>query len=640
MCGIVGVVGPNAGQYIQKLTDIIAHRGPDDAGIFNTDRLAFGHRRLSILDLSPNGHQPMLSADGRYVMVFNGEIYNHTQIRAEFSDKYTFKSSSDTETILYGFAEYGPQIFERLNGIFALAIFDTLTQTLTLARDQFGIKPLYYYHQNGQFIFGSEIKSIAAFPGINKSLDYTALVNYLHFLWSPAAQTPFEHVRKLLPGHYAQLNVQDPQKLTFTKYYEIPFAGKYTHNTEAELIDELDARLYRAVERQLLSDRPLGFFLSGGLDSSAIVAMAKRISPGVRWPCYTIKTGDADGDFEGFANDLPFARKVAKYLDVELIEVQAQADIVRDFDLMIWHLDEPQADTAPLNVLNICQQARANDHIVLLGGTAGDDVFSGYRRHQAMRYEPILGLIPRSVGRILHTMAGLLGTQNATARRIQKVASGLALGQKQRMASYLGWLPLQTNKNLFSDRVRALIGDYDPSQVLIDCLKDIPQEKNLLNQMLFWDLKYFLTDHNLNYTDKLSMATGVEVRVPFLDLELVEFSTLIPPHLKLKGTTTKYLLKKVMERYLPHDVIYRPKTGFGAPLREWFGAGKLDDMTAAYLSVEGIQKRGIFNADAVQELVKSNRSGKIDASYTVWGLMAVESWMRQFIDNTTHEPAE
>ena len=640
MCGIVGIVGPDAGLHIQKLTDIIAHRGPDDDGIYAENNVAFGHRRLSILDLSTNGHQPMSSTDGRYVMVFNGEIYNHAEIRAGLSGKYDFKSSSDTETILYGFAEYGPPVFERLNGIFALAIFDTFTQTLTLARDQFGIKPLYYYHQNNQLIFGSEVKSIAAFPGIDKTIDHNALVNYLHFLWSPGAQTPFKNVQKLLPGHFAQLNLNNPQSLTFTKYYEIPLAGKYSHNTEAELIEELDARLYRAVERQLLSDRPLGFFLSGGLDSSAIVAMAKRISPNTRWPCYTIKTGDADGDFEGFANDLPFARLVAKHLDVELIEVQAQADVVRDFDLMIWHLDEPQADTAPLNVLNICQQARANDHIVLLGGTAGDDVFSGYRRHQAMRYEPLLSLIPRPVGRVLHALAKLAGTQNATARRIQKVTAGLAQSQKQRMAGYFGWLPLDTNKNLFNDRVRALIGDYDPSRILIDYLKNIPDEKSLLNQMLYWDMKFFLTDHNLNYTDKLSMATGVEVRVPFLDLELVEFSTLIPPHLKLKGTTTKYLLKKVMERYLPHEVIYRPKTGFGAPLRDWFKEGKLDNMTAQYLSPENIQKRGIFNPEAVQALIADNRSGKIDASYTVWGLMAVESWMRQFTENTVHEPAK
>ncbi|MFC5409154.1 asparagine synthase (glutamine-hydrolyzing) [Larkinella bovis] len=632
MCGIVGLIADNPKEYVDYCTTLLHHRGPDDRGVYATDKLALGHTRLAILDLSPNGHQPMFSADRRFVIVFNGEIYNHLELRNALKDRYTFRSTSDTETLLYGFAAYGPAVFNKLNGIFACAIYDTHLHELTLARDPFGVKPLYYYHHKGQFLFSSELKAMANYPGVDKALDYEALANYLHFLYSPGSQTPFRHVCKLLPGHLLRIQIDRPETIQLERYYELPFDGIYSPLSEVDLLNELDERLFQAVKRQLQSDVPLGFFLSGGLDSSIVVAMAKRARPHERLTCYTIQTAGGGLQFDNFADDLRYARQAASHLKVELIGVEAEAAVVRDFDQMIYYLDEPQADTAPIHVLNICRTARKNGHTVLLSGAAGDDLFSGYRRHQALAMEPMLSRIPAGVGQFLQRTFGAGHSNRPLTRRIRKITSGLGQSSSERMADYFAWLPVAINRKLFQPPIRDSLQTYQPNQQLLQALARIPKEISLLNQMLFWELNYFLPDHNLNYTDKLSMAVGVEVRVPFLDKELVEFSARLPPSLKMRGTTTKYLLRKLAERYLPHSVIYRSKSGFGTPLRDWILSGQLAGMTSHYLSEESLRQREIFDPVAVRNLMENNQRGKIDASYTIWGLMAMESWFRQFVD--------
>lgn len=628
MCGIIGAIGysnlDSAG-----ILSTMDHRGPDSHGFFDGDNVYLGHVRLAILDLSELGSQPMLDSSGRYVMIFNGEIYNHLEIRKNLESKYNFLSSSDTETLLYGYIEYGEKVLEILNGIFAFAVFDKVKGEIFIARDQFGLKPLYYYNKDGKFLFGSEIKSFLAFEEFDKTVDLAALVNYITFLWSPGEKTAFANVKKLLPGHYIRVNVAEPNSPKFAKYYDIPFSGKYSTRSEADLVAELDLRLSKAVERQLISDVPVAFFLSGGLDSSAIVAMAKRFLPNQRLRCYTINA--ADGDDEGFSEDLLYARIVAKHLDLDLVEVDASVDIVSDFDKMVYHLDEPQADAAPLNVLNICQRAKNDGYKVLLGGTAGDDLFSGYRRHQALNYEDYIKFLPKFLCRIIKKAAVKLKSNSAMARRLKKLTSNLDLSKQERMYGYFEWLPLSITKSLFSSESRKVIDGYAPEMLFFDLLKNIPDERSDLNKALYWEMKTFLPDHNLNYTDKLSMATGVEVRVPFLDTELVEFSTRIPPAIKMKGNTTKYILKKLMESYLPYDVIYRAKAGFGAPVRQWI-TQDLDKKINSYLSIDAINRRGIFDAEKVQQLIKANKEGVLDASYSIWGLLAIESWHRKFVD--------
>lgn len=625
MCGLIGIVSNNKTTLLEKATNCMAHRGPDDMGFNEEDGIAMGHRRLAIQDLSENGHQPMYSMDGRFVIVFNGEIYNHFDLRQYKLQDVQFKGHSDTETLLYGLIKYGIDFASLLNGIFVFAFYDRLSGDLIICRDQMGVKPIYYYHKGDDLFFASELKALTML-GIDKTLDHVSISNYLYFLYSPGSDTPFKNVKKLAPGHFIRYNTKTPQDLDIQQYYEIPFNGSYSDVSLEEHIEILDQKLTEAVRRQMLSDVPVGFFLSGGLDSSAIVAMARKLFPDRPLSCYTIDTG---GGFDGFADDLHYAKKAAEHLRVDLNIVKAGIDIVKSFDEMIWHLDEPQADAAPLNVLNICRQSRQNGDTVLLGGTAGDDLFSGYRRHQALAFEGLFNTLPKPVWKLSENIIKKINSASATVRRMKKLVSEASKDSELRMAGYYGWMDDSDLHKLFRMDIRHELQNQHFSSLLLSSLQQIPLEKNKLNQMLYWDMKYFLTDHNLNYTDKMSMATGVEVRVPFLDQDLVKYSTSVPPALKMKGREVKYILKKTMEKYLPQEIIYRPKTGFGAPVRKWI-TEDLQPMIKERLSKSELDRWNIFDYGEVQKLIVDNRSAKKDASYSIWALLAIQSWLNQF----------
>ncbi len=625
MCGIIGSVNNSDPLFFENSLKAIRHRGPDDCGYYHQDKLFLGQTRLSIIDLSKNGHQPMFSDDGRYCIVFNGEIYNHEELRKEYFPDKVFKSTSDTETLLNLLIEQGVSSLNMLNGIFAFAFFDKETAELLIVRDQFGVKPLYYYIFNDLLLFSSELKAINTNQFVDKSIDYKGLVNYIHFLYSPGERTPLEHVRKLLPGHYITVNINDLNSFKITQYYSIPFEGVYENFSEQSLIDKLDNLLEAAVKRQLLSDVPVGFFLSGGIDSSLIVAYARKLFPEKELECFTIDSGEASKK-EGYDLDLIYAKKVARHLNVNLNVVQADVDIIRDFDKMIYHLDEPQADPAPLSVLNICKLAREKEYKVLLGGTAGDDVFSGYQRHKMLRFEKYIQQCPLAIRRLVVKLSKRLNNSNSFSRKFRKAVIDFPKTKRERMKGLFAWFPLEANKQLFKPNIRSAINEYDPSVVFDDLSKKIPNEKSNLNEMLFWELNTFLVDHNLNYTDKMGMAVGVEIRVPFLDKNLVEFSTLIPPHFKLKGVTTKYILKKVAERYLPNDIVYRKKGGFGGPVRTWV-LNEMAPFIKERLSTEAIEKGNIFKAEEIHKLIEANKRGEIDAAYTIWSLMSINSFM-------------
>ena len=624
MCGILGYFGNNVESFYNSVSlDLIEHRGPDFKDFVKGNHYYLGQTRLSILDLSVHGNQPMFSKDRKHVIIFNGEIYNHLDLRKDLLSDVSFISTSDTETLLYGLIKFGEKFLNKLNGIFAFSFFNLETNDFLIARDHFGVKPLYYYLSEEEIYFSSELKAISPYLK-EKSVDSNTLKKYVNFLWSPGEDTPFKQIKKLLPGHFIKGNSLQLKNIIKVKYYSIPFIGEYLENTEKELVDLLDKILLKAVKRQMLSDVPIGFFLSGGLDSSLIVAMAKSMYPDKSFECYTIDTNLKDT--EGFTDDLHYAKLVAKHLDVNLNIVNANIDILESFDKVIYHLDEPQADAAPINVYNICKEARKDGIKVLIGGTAGDDLFSGYRRHQALKIEKYFSNIPKSFRKGIKKVISNLDKRTSIGRRLNKLAANLEKDNEERLMGYFSWLEEKRLKGLFRDNK-----DLDLFKYFKDLNKLIPNEISPLNKMLFWELNTFLVDHNLNYTDKLSMAVGVEVRVPFLDKELVEFSTKIPPNLKLKGKETKYILKKVAERYLPKEVIYRPKTGFGAPVREWI-TNDMENLINDYLSEENIKNRGYLNYDKVVELIDDNKKGKIDASYPIWSLLAIESWMRQFVD--------
>ena len=630
MCGIIGGIGSFENSQLNQAVDTIAHRGPDSLGIYINENVFLGHTRLSIQDLSENGDQPMFSDDNRYIIIFNGEIYNHPDIRRELLTNQVFKSSSDTETVLYAYIKYGESILKKLNGIFAFSIFDSQTHELIIVRDHFGVKPLYFYKKDDLFLFGSEIKSFLPFK-IDLSFCPEAVFNYISFLWSPGEKTPFNYVKKLLPGTYLKFNTKENITIDPLSFYKLKDPNVKSVLTEEEFIDALENHLLKAVERQLLSDVPVGFFLSGGLDSSLLVAMARKLNPELEMECFTIDLGENNATNDGFADDLHYAKKVSSYLNVELNIVNANFDIVQMFDKMIWHLDEPQADAAPLNVLKIANLARNQYIKVLIGGTAGDDLFSGYRRHQALSIEKYIKVLPSFIISLVQGAAKLLPSHLPVFRRLKKVVGNLHQTPVKRQLSYFSWLPEYTVHSLFSTDWKEYLKNYDPFEYFYKVGNDLDKQASDLDRMLFWELKTFLVDHNLNYTDKLGMAVGVEARVPFLDLDLVEFSQSIPTSMKMRGKETKYILKKVAERYLPHDVIYRPKTGFGAPVRKWI-TSDLQPMIDERLSIDRIKARGIFNPVAVWDLINQNKSGKIDASYSIWALLAIESWCMQFVD--------
>lgn len=623
MCGIFGFVGNHKLIDRARVHELMSHRGPDDSGIYEHDKLLYMHWRLSIQDLSPLGHQPMISKDGDIVLIFNGEIYNHWEIRKELESKYQFISCSDTETILYGYIEYGEEIFNKLNGIFAISIFDKKRNELILVRDQFGVKPLYYYCDADQFVFSSESKSIVELQKKNLSINSEGLVNYLNFLWSPGEDTAYKEINKLPAGHLIRLDLNHHFNFQLLKYYEIPFAEKKEIKDYQFWQDELEERLLDAVERQLLSDVPVGFFLSGGLDSSLLVALYRKLNPKAKIKAFTISTG-REFEQEGFSSDLSYAQKVASHLHVDLSVIESKMNMVHDFSRMIYQLDEPQADLAPLHVENICRQARKEGYIVLLSGSGGDDLFSGYRRHQMITQYNRISKIP------FHSSFLKLAkniSDSATKRRIDKyMQADKAPDLIEALANTYSWLDLPRIQKLFNSRHQGTIQSYNPVHILLESLKNIPKEKEILNQCLYWDIKYFLTDHNLNYTDKMSMSQGIEVRVPYLDKDLVEFSTRLPVEYKLHGTTTKYILRKLAEKYLPHDVIYRPKTGFGAPLRTWIKKD-LDHWTRSQLSKEIVDRVGVFDYHEIQKLIEDNRSDKLDGAYTLLALIAIHNYI-------------
>ncbi|MBW0163716.1 MAG: asparagine synthase (glutamine-hydrolyzing) [Sediminibacterium sp. Gen4] len=629
MCGIVGGIGNIQGDT-GSILELISHRGPDSSGYYVQQNFFLGHTRLAIQDLSENGNQPMFSTDNRYVIIFNGEIYNHHEIRTEIKEEFDFRSSGDTETVLNAYIKYGISFLNRLNGIFAFAIYDKKEDEILIARDQFGVKPLYIYQDDDILLFGSEIKTFLP-STINKELSPAAFTNYLEFLWSPGELTPFTYVKKLLPGHCLKFKLSDYKNAKSVKYYQWIVPEKSTDIPENTLVDILEEKLLKAVDRQMLSDVPVGFFLSGGLDSSLLVAIARKLYPDRKFTCFTIDVGNWGAGIEDFADDLQYAKKVAETLQVDLKIIKADIDIVQMFDKMIWHLDEPQADAAPLNVLNIAQLARENGIKVLIGGAGGDDIFSGYRRHQALRYEKYFQRLPIIFRKLIQLIVQQFPSNKPLFRRIKKILSAIDKSPLERQAGYFGWLPTDVVKSLFSEEWKIKLNHYDPYDYFYQLAKQLPEDSDVLSRMLYWELKTFLVDHNLNYTDKMAMAVGVEARVPYLDMELVAFSKIIPSDLKMKGKEAKYILKKVAERYLPMDVIYRPKTGFGAPVRQWI-TKDLQPMIEDRLSPDRLRKRGIFDAEKVWDLIEANKAGKIDASYSIWSLLAIESWLTQFVD--------
>lgn len=578
-------------------------------------------------------------------LTYNGEIYNYQELRRELEGRgHHFHSRTDSEVLLHLYIELGPAMLSRLNGIFAFAIYDGRPRgqhgqaqpgDVLLARDGLGVKPLYYTALPDGVLFASELKSLLQNRAVSRELNPQAIHSQLAYLWVPSPATPLRDVHKVPAG--CALLIRDGRVAQEWCHYDLPYGGERLTGSEDQIAAQLRVQLEAAVDRQMVADVPVGAFLSGGLDSSAVVAMMRRARPGYRPRCYSIGFRD-DRDTEGNPADLPYARRVAQHLDVDLCVLEIEADVVQHLERMLYHLDEPQADPAPLNSLLIAERAREDGIKVLLSGAGGDDIFTGYRRHRALQLERHWSWLPRALRTGLAAPArwaarGGAGSimRRPAARRLAKALAYADLPADERIISYFWWSGESVRRSLYTPGFAAQLGDFDTAAPLAASLARIPNEHDPVNRMLYLETKHFLADHNLNYTDKTGMAAGVEVRVPLLDQELVRFAVSIPPRMKQKGATGKAIFKRAMEPYLPRDVIYRPKTGFGAPLRRWLH-NELHERVDDTLSASSLSRRGLFDPAAVNRLVALDRSGQIDAAYTIFALVCTELWCRLFVD--------
>jgi asparagine synthase (glutamine-hydrolysing) len=630
MCGIAGFSGDFDRSLLDRMSDVIRHRGPDDADalFLPADGLGLAHRRLSIIDLSPAGRQPMWDATGTVCIVYNGEIYNYRELRRELEgDRFAFQNSTDTEVILNLYLRDGVEMLPRLNGIFAFALWDSRSRSLLIARDGLGVKPLYYADVGNGVVFASELKAVLEAPGVPRTLDMDAVRQYTRFLWCPAPQTMLIGVQKVMPGHAKWIT---NGRITKTwRYYDLPFDSDAERWSDAEAIAATRDVIARAVERQMVADVPVGAFLSGGLDSSAVVAFARQHRQAEPLRCFTMAFSEGKTESEGVLDDLPYARLAARSLEVRLEEVTVGPPSVDSLAAMVCQLDEPQADLAPLNVGLISRAARDAGITVLLSGAGGDDIFSGYRRHQSLQLEPVWSWLPRPARWALRGLSQRVPTRHAAMRRAAKVFGQAHRTPDERIASYFYWLDPEKGDALFAgDALR----DARPSSAdaLVDCVHALPSAMPRLNKMLYLDTKYFLADHNLNYTDKMSMAHGVEVRVPLLDYEVVRHAGRLSVVHKQRGTNTKWVFRRAMEGILPHNVIYRPKAGFGVPLRQWMST-TLRPLVDDVLSERSVASRGIFSVGAVRRLIELDRQGAIDAAYPILSLACIELWCRAFV---------
>ncbi len=631
MCGIIGAFAELDSHTFQQMVESISHRGPDHAAQESIGDVHLGHTRLSVIDLSEHSNQPVWDSKRKACIVFNGEIYNYKILRQSLlALGYAFASHGDAEVILNLYLHAGVASFEQLDGMFAFAIWDVRNKELIVARDRFGIKPFYYTENENGFYFASELKALLLVPGVSNALNYDALLRTIVFLWSPGPETILQSILKLEPGCY--FVVKDRKVIQRECYASWPDYQPQKMGVQ-QACERIQDALQASIDEQLVSDVPVGAFLSGGLDSSLIVAMAKKAGAH-ELECFTIRSLASSGeDYDGFVDDLPYAKKVAHDLDVHLNVVDATPNIMTLLSTMLYHLDEPNADPAPLNVWLICEQARLKGIKVLLSGAGGDDVFTGYRRHRAIGFEKYYSAMPFFFRCILQRLTSHLPKRNPLLRRISKLFAYASLPANERLLSYFYWIDPGVVRALFTDGIQRQLSEQ-PMASLLSAL-DARPEKNKLEKMLDLERRYFLVDHNLNYTDKMSMAHGVEVRVPFLDKGVVEVASHLDVKLKQRGREGKWILKKMAEQYLSKSIIYRPKAGFGAPLRRWL-KHDLNPMVDDLLSDASLKQRGLFNPDSVRKMIEQDRAGIEDYSYPIFSLICIEQWCRIFLDGDEH----
>ncbi|MBN4065386.1 asparagine synthase (glutamine-hydrolyzing) [Desulfocapsa sp. AH-315-G09] len=621
MCGICGFNWKDE-ELIKSMNDQIVHRGPDQDGIYCGDEISLGHRRLSIIDLSEHGRQPMYNEDKSVCLVFNGEIYNFRELREILLEKgHVFNSNSDSEVIIHAYEEYGTGVLEKLRGMFAFALYDIKEKTLLLARDRIGIKPLYYYHKKGskKLVFASEIKAILEDKSIERKMEHQALYDYIGFEFVPAPATMFQDIYKIPAGHYLLCRNSE---ITIKQYWDLDMSPADPALSYDESVEKLRELLDHAVKSHLISDVPLGVFLSGGLDSSAIVAMMRRHVSG---PLKTFTIGYEDKSF----SELDYAAQVAEYFDTDH-QVLMLDDIKPEYvEKTLYHLDEPMTDLSTVPLFLLCKQAR--EHVtVCLSGEGADESFAGYDRFKASKMNLLFRLMPEPLRKqVVGRMIAMLPDQSqkkGAINMLKRFVEGANLPPEGHHLRWQYFASENQNSQLFNDQFK--------SQALFDPFRTVRgysercNASDRINKEIYLDMRYMMTDSVLMKVDKMSMASSLEVRVPLLDHVLVEFLASLPGNWKLKGLTTKYIFRSALNGLLPDNIVNRGKQGYSLPVKHLL-RGEMKEYMVTLLNESPIIRENMHLA-FVNGLIKEHSDMVHNHNHVLWALINIAIWHNRF----------
>jgi len=630
MCGICGKLSSNRiiPEEIHRMTSTLAHRGPDDEGFYINTTIGMGHRRLSIIDLK-SGRQPISNEDQSIWIVYNGEIYNFKTLKKELQAKgHIFRTTTDTEVIVHLYEDLGEACVEKLSGMFAFAIWDEKAKKLFLARDRIGQKPLFYADTGKSFLFASEVKAILAEGSIKREMDMEAVHHYLSLRFIPPPQTMFTKIKKLPPGHC--LTFQDGAANIF-RYWDLHFNDKLVISDD-EFIDCLDTTLTKTVESHLISDVPVGSFLSGGMDSSMIVAMMKNLLPN---QFKTFSIGVKEQDY----NELPYARMVSQQYETEHIEQIVEANLIKLIPTMIWYLDEP---SDPIAACMFHAAKLASQHVkVVLGGDGGDELFAGFDRYSGMGLINYYNLIPALIrkklfGPIIDSLSDSFSYKNVPQKlKWMNQLSDFHNGERYAEATAFFRFSHSEKHALFNDSVWAKLQEIQSSKIIVDQYNR-ENAHDSIDKMLYADFMTRLSDHTLMLTDRMNMAHGLEARSPYLDHSLVELLARFPSSIKIRGRLLKYVFKELGKNYLPPEIIKREKQGFMFPVAYWF-RNELYEFIKKYLLESSLVNEGLFKREQVLQLIEDHRQNKADNHVRIWMLLNLEIWHHMYIGNQNVE---
>ncbi len=619
MCGIFGFSWEDR-DLLQAMGDTLVHRGPDDRGAHVGGGVSLGQTRLSIIDLSVNGRQPMVNETGDVYLVINGEIYNHLELRRELQAAgHVFKSRADSEAALHAYEQWGVEFVNRLSGMFSLAVVDYRRRRLMLARDRLGIKPLYYHYDGASLIFANEIKAILQWPGLERRVDRMALYQYLGYEFVPAPRTLFHGVAKLRQGHFALFDM-DRGTLSEHKYWDLAFEPRFQRPEEA--VEELRALLKESVRRRLMSDVPLGVFLSGGLDSTTVVAAMREL--GVE-TIRSFSIGYPDPSF----SELDYANEMAAHYGTEQTVLMIDGLSMEDLETAVYHLDEPMTDLSAIPLMLICRKAKETVTVVL-SGEGGDEVFCGYDRFKASKAARLLDMLPGSarLGGMLTSLLPDQPQKKGPINVIKRFFDGAVLPKDGGHLRWQYFLPNRQARAIFNQDMLEAI-ELDPFRPVREIL-DSCNSRDRTDREVYADLRLNMVDSVLMKVDKMSMSTSLEVRVPFLDHEFIEFAAGLPGWFKLKGFTTKYIFRQAILPLVPEKVVFRGKQGYSLPVKNLL-RGQLKPLMQELLTTSPVVA-DFFKPEAIAELMRQHLAGTHNHNHLLWALMNLALWHRRFLE--------